>query len=97
MRRKGNYVKFVNTPQWLVTLPRSSSDGVGCSVLFLDTPRANSGRDIAAVSLNIAFTGAVLLLLLLSLVWGLVSPASSALVLFSSFGGEAVVILRSEV
>jgi hypothetical protein len=65
---------------------------VGCSALFLDAPRVNSGRAIA-VSLDIAFPEVVLLLL--SLAWA--SPASSPLVSLSSVGGRVVVILRSEV
>lgn len=66
---------------------------MGCSVLFLDTPRVNSGRETIAVSLDIAFPEVVLLLL--SLAWA--SPASSPLVSLSSAGGRVVVILRSEV
>ena len=69
---------------------------MGGSVLFLDTPRAKSGRETIAVSLDIAFPG-VALLALGSLVWGFASPASSALVSVSSFDGRVVVILRSEV
>lgn len=67
-----------------------------CSVLPLDTLRVKSGRETIAVNLDIAFPEAVLLLLLLSF-WAFASPASSALVSASSFGGNAVVILRREV
>jgi len=65
---------------------------VGGSLLFLATPR--SGRETIAVSLDIAFPGVALLL---SLAWEFPSPASSALISFSSFGGRVVVILRREV
>jgi hypothetical protein len=40
---------------WPAPLPRSSSDGVDGSVLFLDAPRVKSGRETIAVSLDIAF------------------------------------------
>ena len=67
---------------------------MGGSLLFLATPR--SGRETIAVSLDIAFPG-VALLLLLSFDWEFPSPASSALVSISSLGGRVVVILRREV
>ena len=64
--------------------------------MFLDTPRAKSGRETIAVSLDIAFPEVGLLLLLS--VWGSASGAApSTLVSVSSFDGKVVVILRREV